>query len=204
VIDEIESDPRIAGQITRYHTWPRLRDQSVGEHSWQITRILLTVWPACPRRMLVHATLHDVGEMAGDIPYPGKRNDPVLKDRMDAAERAVHYRMTERWRLPSPAILSHYEEKVFKCIEYIEMWEYGLQEQNLGNKYGAVVSLRMIVAANALIDALVPTRGDPDIRPSIRKYVDERKRQEWGAEGVPPRLRAEQAIEKQQEEQSNG
>lgn len=28
-------DPRRAGEVTRYHTWSRLREQSVGEHCWQ-------------------------------------------------------------------------------------------------------------------------------------------------------------------------
>lgn len=185
MIDDIETDPRIAGQIARYHTWPTHRTQSVGEHSWQILRILLTIWPAAPRRMLVHTTLHDVGEMAGDIPYPGKKNDPVLKDRMNVAERRVHSEMTSRWNLPPAIVLSHYEEKVFKLCEYLEMWEFGLHEQNMGNRYGAVVSLRMLQAASALLGDLTPPSGDyPDLRPAIKKYTDMRKDQENGGHGA--------------------
>ena len=170
-------DPRVAGQITRYHTWPRTRDQSVGEHTWQVMRILLAVWPECPRRLLTHAMFHDVGEMAGDIPYPFKRNDPVLKDRMDAAEAGVRAEMAV-WGVPPTVVMSHYEERVFKTCEFIDMWECGLHEMNLGNKYGQVVAMRCILAASALSDSLEPPPGQPDLRPAIRRYVDKRQQQE--------------------------
>lgn len=181
MIEGIETDPRIAGQVTRYHTWIRTRDQSVGEHSWQIMRILLTVWPSAPRKLLVHAVLHDIGEMAGDIPYPGKRNDNILKERMDAAETRLHREMEERWDLPPAVVLNQYEYRVFKLCENLEMWEWGLQEQNRGNRYGAVVSLRMLLAASALLGDLVPPSGDfPDLRSSVRRYIKRRKEHENG------------------------
>lgn len=181
MIDDIEADPRVAGQITRYHTWPKTREQSVGEHSWQIMRILLTLWPTAPRRLLVHAVLHDVGEMAGDVPWPGKKNDPVLKERHDAAERVVHENMSREWCLPPAVVLGDYEHGVFKLCEYIEMWEWGLHEQNLGNRYGAVVALRMLMAASVIVDRLEPPSGDyPDLRPAVRRYVERRKMHENG------------------------
>lgn len=181
MIDNIETDPRVAGQVTRYHTWPRTRDQSVGEHSWQVMRILLTVWPTVPRKLLVHAVLHDVGEMAGDIPYPGKRNDPLLKDRMDLAEQKIHAGMMDAWRLPGITTLTEYEHRVFKVCENLEMWEWGLHEQNLGNRYGSVVTMRMMVAALGALEQLVPPSADyPDLRPALRRYIEKRREHENG------------------------
>lgn len=181
MIESIESDPRIALQVTRYHTWPHVQDQSVGEHSAQVMRILLTVWPHAPRRLLIHCLLHDVGEMAGDVPYPGKKNNPALKQAMDALEDEYHGQMTERWDLPGPVALPEYEERVFKLCEYVEMWEYGLQEQNLGNRYAAVIAMRMLLAASALLEWLVPPSGDyPDLRPAVRRYVERRREHENG------------------------
>lgn len=181
MIDDIETDPRVAGEIARYHTWPVTKKQSVGEHSWQVLRIILSVWPAVPRRLLVHAVLHDVGEMAGDLPFPVKKNDPVLKQRMDAAESAAHEQMSAIWNLPRAVVLSDYERQVFKLCENLEMWEFSLQQQNLGNRYAAVMALRMLTAASILLNELDPPSGDyPDLRPAVRRYVEHRKRQERG------------------------
>jgi hypothetical protein len=173
MIVNIEEDPRHAGQITRYHTWSVHRNQSVGEHSWQIIRIAVTIWPECPRHLFLHAVLHDIGEMAGDIPWPGKRNDPVLRERITLAELRVHRAMSARWNLPPPVRLSEMEQNFFKMCEYIEMWEFGLMEQNMGNKYGTIVSTRMMLEAAAVIGKM-----HPDIQKRARAYCDIRKEQE--------------------------
>lgn len=166
-------DPRHALQLTRYHSWPRLRDQSNGEHSCQILRILLTVWPDCPRRMLVHAVTHDVGEMAGDIQYPYKRNNPELKVIMDRIEDDVKNVMALKFGMPPRAMLSTFELTVFKIVEYVEMWEQGLVEVGMGNKYARIIVARCILAASELMGSLV-VEGNCDPRPSIKRYVDTR------------------------------
>jgi hypothetical protein len=180
MIINIEEDPRHAGQITRYHTWPVHRAQSVGEHTWQIQRIMLTIWPDCPRHLLVHCTVHDVGEMAGDLPWPAKRNDPVLKERMTVAELRQHRRMTARWGLPAPVKLSEMEQDFFKMCEYIEMWEFGLMEQSMGNRYGTIVATRMQIAAATLVGKM-----PPDIQQAARAYCDIREEQESETERTP-------------------
>jgi len=185
MIINIEEDPRHAGQITRYHTWPVHRVQSVGEHTWQIQRIMLTIWPDCPRHLLVHCTVHDVGEMAGDLPWPAKRNDPVLKERMTLTELRVHRTMTARWGLPAPVKLSEMEQDFFKMCEYIEMWEFGLMEQNMGNKYGNVVATRMMLAAATLIGKM-----PHEIQTMARLYCDIREEQESETERTPTLDRA--------------
>lgn len=171
-------DPRVALMLTRYHSWPRLRDQSNGEHSAQILRILLTVWPDCPRKMLVHGIRHDMGEMAGDIQYPYKANNPPLKRMMDDIECQVTDRMSETIGTPPFVLLSNYEERVFKLVEFLEMWEQGLTEMGMGNKYARIIAMRCITAASAIMEELEKLRKDePDIRPAVKRYVD--KRTEW-------------------------
>jgi hypothetical protein len=172
-------DPRHALQLTRYHSWPRLRDQSNGEHSCQIMRILLTVWPDCPRRMLVHAVTHDVGEMAGDIQYPYKRLNPELKLLMDRIEDGVRQQMSTTIGMPPIVSLSNYEAVIFKIVEYVEMWEYGLCEQAMGNQYARIIVARCILAASELSELSEKLRGDaPDLRPAIKRYVDTRAKWE--------------------------
>jgi hypothetical protein len=172
VID-ITHDPRAAMEIRRYHTWRTLRSQSNGEHSCQIIRIMLCIWPEVPRKLIVHAAMHDVGEMAGDIPYPFKKNNPKLRDEHGKAEREVYTTMADKWGLPRLTVLSHDEEKFFKMCEYLEMWEYGISEQRMGNSYAAMISERCILMASKLALELPET-----IRNSATKYTAMRQEQE--------------------------
>lgn len=173
MIVNVEEDPRHAGQVLRFHTWPVHRQQTVGEHSWQIARIMVTIWPECPRMLLLHAVTHDVGEMAGDVPYPFKRNNPNLKREMTLSEAGVHRSMTARWNLPRPQEMPEVYHQFFKMCEYIEMWEYGLMEQNMGNRYGTIVATRMQLAACTLIGKM-----PEDIQRAARIYCDVREDQE--------------------------
>lgn len=174
----LAEDPRAGLELIRYHSWAVHRHQSNGEHSAQIMRILLTVWPDCPRRMLVHCLLHDIGEMAGDAQYPFKNKVPGMKEAHDAAEKMVSSRMRDTFGLPPAPSLSEHEMRVFKICEYLEMWEYGLREMNMGNRYGHVIAMRCIVAASAMLEDLVVPPGCPDVRPAIKRYSDTRTRWE--------------------------
>jgi HD domain len=168
-------DPRVAGQVTRYHSWPRLREQSVAEHTWQVMRILMTVWPDAPCKIIKHAMFHDVGEMYGDIQWPWKLRVPELGVGAKKAEAEVHSFMTELWDLPPPVTLSQYEHDVFKICENLEMWEWALFELNLGNKFAVVVAKRMMAAvSNGLSVIDKPQNGYPDLRPAITRYIQKR------------------------------
>lgn len=181
MIDGVETDPRAALEVTRYHTWRRTRDQSTGEHSAQVMRILLTVWPDCPRKLLVHCLMHDLGEMTGDIPYPGKLRNPDLKAAKDRLENENVAQQCESWFMRPPSALSDYEKHVFKTCEYIEMWEYGLQEQNTGNKYGQIIAHRCIIQASAHVERLPgASAAGPDLRPAFKRYVARRTEHELG------------------------
>lgn len=174
MITDVESDPRHAGQIERYHTWPTIRRQSVGEHSWQVMRIMMTVDPVmCTENLMWYAVLHDVGEMAGDVPWPGKQNDPELRRLHEKAERRVRDAMTERWCQPELPELTVRERVFFKVCECLEMWEFGLQERSMGNKYGTCVAERMrLVAAQLALEL------PQDTQVNMQRYVQMRLYQE--------------------------
>lgn len=135
-------DPRIAGQIERYHTWPRILKQSVGEHTWQFIRILYTVWPDVPREIILWVMFHDVGEMAGDIPFPWKLRVPDLGAGMRKAEAMVTTKMFIDWDMVEIPGLGAQDKIICKSCEYIEMWEWALHESSLGNKYAELVVQR--------------------------------------------------------------
>lgn len=178
-------DPRAAGEIRRYHTWSVNRDQSVGEHSWQIMRIMLAVWPRCPRRLLIHAVIHDMPESAGDIPYPFKLLFPDLKKAMTHAETHVSSEQMKNGRPEIPR-LSPYEHLVFKLCEWVEMWEFGLHEFNMGNKYAQLLIDRMQpeIAAGLLrlegqhFADTQDARQHPGIATALRKYMKRRMEME--------------------------
>lgn len=148
-------DPRRSGRITRYHTWPRIQQQSVGEHSWQLLRILLAIWPDVPREVMVHAVTHDVGEIAtGDLPFPAKARDPELKKKIDDAERSTHLRMSMPWSLPAPQALPPESLRIFKYAEYIEMWEWALDDLDMGNQNAELVRQRCLEALTKMQEDL--------------------------------------------------
>lgn len=182
---DITFDPRQVGEVMRYHTWKRLHDQSVGEHTWQILRILLTVWPDAPRRVMIYAIVHDMGEMFGDISYPFKKLIPSLKAGSVAAEAHVIAEMRKVLGVPRHNHLSPYEIAVFKLCEYVEMWECGLSEVNMGNRYAAIIVDRCMKEIGPLLHKLEVEMGDtqdakqhPGIPAAVHKYILTRMKME--------------------------
>lgn len=179
---DITRDARAGGSVERYHTWRTIQRQSTSEHMWNVVRIMLAIWPDCPRRMVVAALFHDVAEMVGDLPYPMKRNDPVLKERMDAAENDMYDAMSERWMLPKRTVLSKYEHQILKLCDMLEMWEFGVTEQNMGNNYAALIATRCLSAVQQMLMKIdhPSDMGFPDVKPRVRQYIETRSQQERG------------------------
>lgn len=153
-------DPRAAGEVRRYHTWAVIKDQNVASHTWQILRILLTIWPNVPRNVLVYVLVHDMGEMSGDIQFPFKLMFTELKIGSDKAE--THVRNEQGKRLGAPREthpLSPFERQVFKACDNLEMWEYSIRERNMGNLYANIMISRMNEAVAINVANLEGMRG---------------------------------------------
>lgn len=182
-------DPRAAGDMPRYQVERVLRAQSVGEHSWQVMRILLAIYPEAPRPMLIHCLVHDVGELgAGDASFQAKRRNPALKRELDKTELDVHLAMCLPWGLPPPQSLTEEEVAIFKLAELIEMWEWSLCEQNMGNRYAAVVAGRCADAMDALrLSGAVPQ----GIQDAAKRYMYKRWTHEQKVKNGPHRERPE-------------
>lgn len=149
-------DSRSAGNLLRWHTWPHIRQQSVAEHTWQVIRILLAIWPDCPKSVLVEAMFHDVGErVTGDAPYPMKKDNETLRQILNAKERAARQQMAP-WGVVPPIDLEDAEQNAIKLAEYIEMWEWALDELALGNQNARIVLVRMREAFNGARVRLLP------------------------------------------------
>jgi 5'-deoxynucleotidase YfbR-like HD superfamily hydrolase len=156
-MDPVRADIRLAGRLIRYSTWPHVRQQSVAEHTWQLLRICMTIARAdLSIDAIVHVMWHDCGEHhVGDPPFPVKRDNPGLKREYDALESAALTRMLEHWDMPE-GDPTEYEYRLVKLCEMIEMWEWGLEEWSLGNRYAGLVAARCGDAFHTMVQSLRP------------------------------------------------
>jgi hypothetical protein len=145
--DNVRIDTRLAGQLTRYHTWPKIHNQSIGEHSWQILRIYSSVVDAIDPGFVLYTVFHDIGEhTTGDMPYPIKRDNPDLQSIMTRLEIGSMLRQMAYWgSIPTHEINSD-NMRLFKQIELMEMAEWGMDEVCLGNSHGYTVADRCLRA----------------------------------------------------------
>jgi hypothetical protein len=176
-VTNYRQDPRLAGQVVRWHTVPMLRRETVAEHSWQVARLALAICPDLPRDVLVRALMHDVGEIAsGDVPFPVKANNPVLRREMDRVERSGHLAMCIPWGLPSNQPIDDAWASVLKLAEMIDMWETGAQEQVMGSQFGREIADRLVEIIRQRCLDLQPSM--PEVAERAEQYVGRRQR-EW-------------------------
>lgn len=124
----------LAGKVQRWHTWPMIRQQSVGEHSCRVAQLYVQLYGMPRAEVLYYCLCHDMGEMhAGDVPFNAKRDSPELKSAMNAAE-GVGLR-TVRIELPG---LTDEEWKRVKICDYLELYEHCRIEIMMGNKFASV------------------------------------------------------------------
>jgi 5'-deoxynucleotidase YfbR-like HD superfamily hydrolase len=139
----IRDDPRMAGNVLRWHTWPVSRNQTNAEHQWNVARIVLAINPGASRELIMEAMFHDLGEIAtGDPPYPIKRENPRLKEEMDRLETDTRRTMVLPWSLPPQHPLTVFETWVLKLADCIETWEFALEEIMRGNRFCDLVERR--------------------------------------------------------------
>lgn len=137
--DVVLKTPHFAGRVERYHAWPVLRKQTVGEHTWQCLRIYIQIFGNPPPTTATYLVFHDAGELVlGDLPYPVKRDNPALKKACNAVE--VKGLAGMGVTLPK---LSLKEKARCKLCDCIEMLETGLIEYNMGNRWAAPIAVAM-------------------------------------------------------------
>lgn len=175
---QVRDDARLAGRVIRYHTWPHIRQQSVAEHSWQLLRILIKIWTAVPARVTSYVVRHDVGELTtGDAPYPVKADNPILGAEMNRVEaEGLQLQIAAGFLADSPELTVE-EKWAVKLAEFIEMWEWGLEEQLLGNQFAKLVAQRCHAVVVKRIDEALASGDDfkITIAAEASHYVNKRK-----------------------------
>jgi 5'-deoxynucleotidase YfbR-like HD superfamily hydrolase len=171
-------DPRMAGGIRRWHIWPVLQQQTVAEHSWNVARVLLAIWPDAPRELVIEALFHDCGEIStGDPPSTLKQRYPALRDIYSKMEYEVRLGMVLPWGLPPPQRVTEPERWVLKMADMIEMWEFVQSERLLGNRFVTVMSIQILEWISAEIATAPEAYSNWCLR--AEDYVSKRAR-EWG------------------------
>lgn len=126
---------QLAGRVTRWHTWPMIRKPSVMEHAGRVASLYCELWGIPRGEVLCYCLHHDHGEQtAGDTPFSAKGLVPELRENLNKAEELGRLRL--RIALPE---LSREEFARFKVCDLLEMYETGVVEWNMGNRYAGCV-----------------------------------------------------------------
>jgi 5'-deoxynucleotidase YfbR-like HD superfamily hydrolase len=154
---DITSDARFAAQVERYHTWPVLRKQTVGEHTWQVMRIWYQIFGPLQASESEYLLWHDAGELlTGDPPGFVKQASPPLKAIYDELEEKAVRAMN------GPNMLISENTRVrAKVCDLLDVYEFCLVEKLQGNRLieGGILWAR---ATLATFLAKLP-RGDFDM-----------------------------------------
>lgn len=155
---DVTTTARLAGQVERYHTWPVLRRQSVGEHTWQVMRLWWQLFGPIPPEVSSYILWHDAGELAvGDLPFPVKARNGVLKEALDRMEAAAVALMGG----PADTHIGVVDRLKVKACDLLEMAEFGDHELKLGNAYAQPIVDDTLAALGSLVE-LLPSVVDRD------------------------------------------
>lgn len=169
---------RLGGQVERYHTWPTIRRQSNGEHTWQVMRIYHELFGSRDMRSNPDAWLvmlyHDTPEAAfGDIPFSGDHpgsNWAALKK----AAHAVEAEAARAMGLPD-ITLDHATTLRVKLCDVLECYEFGAEEELMGNKYGALICENVVPLAMRIAGELGITGAITSWLSAVRPLSREEK-----------------------------
>lgn len=143
--DAIYKSKRIAGSVTRWHTWPTITTQTVADHTYHVMRIYHELFAGHMEfewidTIVAHILMHDMGEQkVGDLPYPIKKNDPILAERVAIQEDEALG--IQEW--PPHGKIGEDEKTAIKICDLLEMAEFARHEVSLGNTYAGPVFVRV-------------------------------------------------------------
>lgn len=152
---DVALSARLAGRVRRYHTWPTLQDQTNADHTWHVMRIYWQVFGPMSPEVSSYLLTHDMGEHGvGDLPFPTKSQDPQLKSIISSMEdRSLRQTMGDA-AAESVLQLTPVERRRCKVCDLLEMLEFGMLEEGMGNRLAAPIVQRTYDAACDLAQQL--------------------------------------------------
>ena len=122
-------------EVVRCHTFPTLRPQTVGQHSFAVAWWCAELMDGAPSVDLLMAALaHDLPEAKfGDIPAPAKRAmTGDARGDLENAELDSMYDVGLPW---FEGRLTPQERNVLKLADYLELLAYTVREMALGSRH---------------------------------------------------------------------
>jgi 5'-deoxynucleotidase YfbR-like HD superfamily hydrolase len=93
---------------------------------------------------VLHCIYHDCAEIVtGDLPYPVKSTNRELKRTIEMLEDQTLSKQANYWK-SLPYRITPEQYALFKMVEMVEMFEWGLDEMNRGCRYGEIVADRCL------------------------------------------------------------
>lgn len=123
----------LASRVKRYHTWPVLHQETVGEHSHGVLRIFIEIFGPPKPVVTRYIVEHDMPELhTGDLPFPVKAKNPGLKREVDLVEddARAELRCDEETHL-----IDKVDHAKVKICDLLQMWEFGRIEMRMGNLF---------------------------------------------------------------------
>lgn len=163
----VERSQYLAGKVKRYHAWPTITQQTVGEHTHGVLVIYCQIFGPPPPEVTVAIAYHDLPEIkTGDPPFGVKT--PRMREEYGNLEK--------RWLEDNTSVktliesLSIWQKRRIKWCDVLEMWEFGRYELALGNQYAAhiVEATEDVLTGDASLFA-----GDDDYEKVVR-YMEKR------------------------------
>lgn len=141
----------LAGQVTRYHTVPSIKTQTLAAHQWGVAMIVCRICPPespeLKLRLVEAALTHDLHEIeTGDIPYTYKQGNDDLLDVLERQER--HF--NQLYGLPGASKFTHKEEQILKWADMLELVLWSQEEINLGNNNYNIINKRGRIAMDRI------------------------------------------------------
>lgn len=149
-------NPRMGGQVKRYHTWPTIQQQDVGNHTFHVLRIYFMIFGDIPPEVTNYIVFHDIPEVhVGDPPHPTKANNPDLKAWYDTAEHEVLGKMLgEGMADHIDNSVTDYERVQMKVADLIEMGEFAMVEKCLGSQFADAILVNVRIGLDRVLPGL--------------------------------------------------
>ena len=140
--EKVMASRGLASRIKRYHTFPVIHQETVGEHSHRVATLYLELFGRPRVEVLQYILYHDMGELsAGDLPFYAKRDVPEMKHFMDRAEEAG----LRRLGIAMPELTEEELARVKLC-DLLQMLEFARIELAMGNWFARGVQVNIMAA----------------------------------------------------------
>lgn len=149
---------REAADVKRFHTFPSIREQTVGQHSFNMLTMLFQFVKEPSLNLIKAITYHDFAERwVGDIPATAKWGNEEWGNLTESIEESVRLKLGF-----ISGELTEDEKNIVSFLDTLELFYWALEEAELGNKNGYFLAkkVRKIVLEKYVKTRLQTTRSN--------------------------------------------